>query len=64
MSKILIKCDLCGKFKDAKQTKRAEANTMLLFLYDPVMDGKHFICYDCLNKLGWNEESEEETHRG
>lgn len=62
MSKILIKCDMCGKFKDAQQTKMVESRNCVIFVNNPyVVDEDHFICHGCLNKLGWSEEKETET---
>ena len=65
MSKFTIKCDMCGMFKAADQTKRIDwgiPTDQLFWLKHPRMEETdNFICHDCLKKIGWSKEKETET---
>lgn len=57
-SKIQITCDLCERNYHPEKIKQVKFEYDMIFLYSPAMDSEHFICHDCLKKLGWSDKSE------
>ena len=60
-SKIQIRCDLCGKLCAPQEIKEAHFHGdefgQAFFFEDPTIDGKHFACNACLERIGWKELS-------
>lgn len=64
MSKIKIKCDICGEDYSPSEVYQAEFSKQYdtaMWLREPEIDGEHFICINCIVKLGWSDEKGTET---
>lgn len=64
MSKIQIKCDMCGENCNPQELKTIKFDPTYpnaLWLSEADLYGEHFICHNCLHKVGWSEEKETET---
>ena len=71
MSKIKIKCDMCGNEHDVGEVMQVQFNKNwsrdALWLQEPELTGEHFICCDCLVKVGWryvDDETETTSNEG
>lgn len=70
MSKIKIKCDMCGNEHDVEEVMQVEFDPKVkqqLWLTEPHLTGEHFICCDCLVKVGWrymDDETETTSNEG
>lgn len=62
MGKIKIVCDLCGGTFNPDEVKAIHYNgeySKALWIDEPRFDSDHFICFDCLFKLGWSYAAED-----
>lgn len=58
-SKIMIRCDVCTGNYPPEKIKAIRISTTsdeILWLNKPEIDSEHFICHDCLERIGWKEE--------
>ena len=51
---IKIYCDLCGAEREITQVKGVESSGAGLALTAPSMASGHFVCEECLGKIGWS----------
>ena len=54
---IKIFCDLCESEREIAQVKGVEVVGTGLALTAPSMASGHFVCEECLSKIGWSAES-------
>jgi len=54
---IKIFCDLCECEREIAQVKGVEVSGNGLVLTAPTMNSGHFVCEECLGKIGWSAES-------
>lgn len=59
---IKIFCDLCENEREIAQVKGVEVSGSGLALTAPSMASGHFVCEECLAKIGWSAESANLTH--
>ena len=60
-SKIQITCDLCGEKCSPENVEEASFSNefgQTIWLHTPTLSSEHFICHECLKKLGWHKETE------
>jgi len=54
-SKIMIRCDVCTGNYPPEKIKAISTSTTsdeILWLNKPEIDSEHFICHDCLERIG------------
>lgn len=54
---IKIFCDLCENEREIAQVKGVEVSGSGLVLTVPTMTSGHFVCEECLKKIGWSAEN-------
>ena len=65
-SKIRILCDVCGKLCGPQEVKQTHLSTdygVSLWIEEPTFTGEHFVCCDCLAKLGWKGQESEPAEK-
>ena len=62
-SKIMIRCDVCTGNYPPEKIKTPNCEFGAIWLHSPRIESKHFICHDCLERIGWKDEKSEETEK-
>ena len=60
---IKIFCDLCGQEREINQIKGVETLGTGAWFNAPRMDHQHFICLECLEKIGWKEPANDKADK-